>query len=663
MRRKLRVFAWLTIVLLVAAACSKPKTQQEAVEAKAKEGLSALEGVKEGAPGKVDGAAVSAAAVGAEGPAAQGYLALNPTADIEHAAKVAALIKPQSTDYPNGNPNTWAGVNKDTIKLVFSRDSSNCGVNLINAVSQAGGNFATDSRYYRRAPTDQATANKESEQAIKALVDYWNLHAYDVVADATQLTPILDKFNKPGHPFYGRKLVYEVVDGGSFQCREKTTAAAIKIADTIKPFGVVTDDVPGINGTGYNMSAALQAKAPASSRPVHFGVMDPSDKFLTQWAPYVWNQFQSGTKMAQMSASLYCARYVGRKAVNAPQMKDSVRKFALLYPNNPNARQVASEFKQFAKEACGKNIIDAESEFAYSEDPARAVDEGTQMAVKMRINGVTSVIYFNDLLGPLFHMVGFKQQGFRPEFVWTGTAYQAVSTVQRLYDQEMVDKASFGYSPFGIEGFSYGAGDPFWTWHSIHKKSPKGKACDPSSDAGMSHDPEYCKAPGAIATWYYSWLPLVGGMLFAGPNLTPKITTDGLQAYPLTRYGVNGPTDDPQAVLVGAGPGQHYFIVDGSEWRWRSGFVSPPVERKLGWVEFTDCQRHYMAWPGNLAVQWEQNGPNYGAYCGDAKYASSDYAKQMTGSASAYKPSEGACSDTPSGKCETDKYSRWLARR
>jgi hypothetical protein len=477
-----------------------------------------------------------------------------------------------------------------------------------------------------------------------------------VVADAMHLTPVLNKFNTPGHPFYGRKVKPIIVDGGSFQCPEKTTAAAVKIANEIKPLGVVSNDFPGVNGSGYNMSAALNAKAPTSSRPVHFGVMDPSDKFLTQWAPYVWNQFQSGTKEAQMSASLFCAKYVGKKAINAPQMKDKPRKFALLYPNNQNARQVASEFKEFAAKDCGKPLIDAQNEFAYSEDPARAPDEGNQMAVKMKLNGVTTIVYFNDPIGPLFHMVGFKAQDFRPEFAWTGTAYSAVTDIQRLYDQEMVDKASFGYSPFGIEGFSYGAGDAFWVYHTYHQKSPKtGKACDPSSDAGMNHDPEYCKAPGGaggISAWYYSWLPLVGGMLFAGPDLKPENISKGLQAYPLTRYGVNGPTDDPQAVLVGAGPGQYYFIVDGSEWKWRSGYVQPPPQKKLGWSEFPDCQRHYMEWPDKLATQWETDSPNYTAFCGDAKYAPTPYV-----------PADKPCSEAPSGVCEKDGYPRWLPRR
>jgi len=187
----------------------------------------------------------------------------------------------------------------------------------------------------------------------------------------------------------------------------------------------------------------------------------------------------------------------------------------------------------------------------------------------------------------------------------------------------MVDKTSIGITSFGVPGgFGYGAGDPFWVYHTYHKQSPNsGKPCDPSSDEGMNHDPKYCKAPGAIVTWYYSHLPFIGGLIFAGPTLNPQNVTAGLQNYPLTRYSANGPTDDPRPALVGAGPNQYHFIVDATEWRWRANYKSPPPELKDGWVEWTDCQRHYILWPDQLAPQWEKGGPNYDAWCGGEQHA------------------------------------------
>jgi len=273
---------------------------------------------------------------------------------------------------------------------------------------------------------------------------------------------------------------------------------------------------------------------------------------------------------------------------------------------------------------------------------------------------VTSVIYLIDFLGALFHFVDYSNQGFKPEIVEIGTGWQT-STVQRaMIDQGFIDKASMFYTSFGVQGFGYGPGDAFWVYHTYHKVSPKDhKPCDPRTDAGMDHDEAYCKAPGAVVAWYYSWLPLIGGMLFAGPNLTPHTVSAGLQNYPLTRYGVDGPTSDPVAVLVGAGPGQYYFITDGSSGRWRSGFVSPPPERVLGFPDYPDCQRHYTLWPNSLAPQWEKGGKNYSAWCGAVKYTQgwTDQGKKV-----AYAPSSASgdtCADTPSGKCETDNYPRW----
>jgi hypothetical protein len=162
-----------------------------------------------------------------------------------------------------------------------------------------------------------------------------------------------------------------------------------------------------------------------------------------------------------------------------------------------------------------------------------------------------------------------------------------------------------------------------------------------------------------MAGWYYSWLPLIGGMIFAGPTLTPHNVTAGLQNYPVTRYGVDGPTSDPVAVLVGANAGQYYFITDGSSGRWRAGFVSPPPERVLGFADYPDCQRHYTTFDTKLAPQWEKGGPNYNGWCGAVKYTQG-WTDQ--GKSAPYAPSSISgqdCTKTPSKTCERDNYPRW----
>jgi hypothetical protein len=659
MRKHLRVVAALAIVFLIAAACSKPKSEVAQTGGE-KKGASALDVTPEEAKKQAAaGGGGAPKSVAVAGPAGKGYAALNPGADLAQAKKIGALIKLQSTKKV---PNSWAGVTNDQIKLTFNIDKTNCGVNIVQLAVAAGAATAKGDRFYRPSPgVDQNKEDAEEQESLATLVRYWNDHIQDVAADVPQADSLMKKLNKPGHNVYGRRLTYNTVDGGSFQCPEKQTSAAVAIANTIKPFSVVSYDVPGLNQSGYNLSAELKAKAPAASRPMHFGLIDTSDKYLQQWAPYNWAEFQSITKMSRLSSSWICSRLKGKKAVNAhsPNLKALTRKFALLYPNNPNANQAAIEFKSFLKADCGLTFSPNLTEFQFNDNPARAPDEGNTIAIRLKQNNVTSVIYLIDFLGALFHIINYDNQDYRPELIWNGTGAQT-NTVQRAFTpQSMVDKASMGYTSFGIQGFGYGPGDAFWTYHTYHKVSPKTKkACDPRSDAGMMHDPTYCRAPGAIVGWYYSWLPLIGGMIFAGPDLKPQTVSAGLQAYPLTRYGVDGPTTDPVAVLVGAGPGQYYFITDGSEFRWRSDFVSPPPESLLGFPDFPDCQRHYLAWPDKLAPLWEKSGPNYNAWCGSPKYASASYRGGVP--YAPRKDSETTCAeDTVSGKCQTDNYPRW----
>jgi hypothetical protein len=664
--KKLRVFALLSIVLLVAAACSKPKTQAAQTGGTSK-GQSALAGSQaaQGAAKQAKTVGGQQVSVGAQGPAAKGYAALNPAADVAQAKRIGQLIKLQSTSYKT--PNTWVGVTKDTIHLDFGMDLNNCGTNLAALLVNAGAHFAKGDRFYRPQPTDQTVINQEQKEAIQYMTQYWNDHVGDVANDVPQAVQVMKKYNTPGHNFYGRKLTYELVDAGSFQCPEKQTSAATYMANGKKTFSAVVYDVPGYYENGYNLAAALKAKAGANVRPMTFGLLDTSDKYLSNFAPYVWDEFQSITKMSKLAASWVCSRLNGRNAANSPQFGGMKRKFGLAWPNNTNANQASSEFQSFVKSDCGMTFSLGSTAFQFNDNPTRAADEGNQIATTFHVNGVTSVIYLIDFFGSLFHLEDFKAQNYHPEIITVATAEQTATADRAYVSQDMVDKALMGYTSFGVQGFGQGGPtDAFWAYHTYHKVSPHDhKACDPRSDAGMMHDASFCRAPGAVDAWYYSWLPLVGGLIFAGPNLTPGTVAAGLQAYPLTRYGVNGPTTDPQAVLVGAGPGQYYFITDGSEYRWRSGYVSPPPESLLGWAEYPDCQRHYLSWPSNLANGWEKGGAAYSAYCGAAKYASASYRGGV-----AYKPRAdsgqyctpqhpGDSNAPPGGKCETDDYPRW----
>lgn len=574
----------------------------------------------------------------------------NPLSDTAYAQKIGANIEPQSTSLPNGNPNTWVGVTKDTIKAVFSYDASNCGVNVINAISQTSAQLPSANRFYRKSPTDQEVANKETRESVDILVRVFNKRAFETAELYPKIRPLMG--DDPEHPFYGRKLIHEFIDGGSFQCPEKTTAAAIDIIEQRKAFLVFNN----FDGTAHNMADALNAKAAPAKRPMHAGTLWLSDDDYSRWSPFNWTQFNSGTRAMELYSSWLCSRVVGKNAVNADDFASQKRKFGLLYPDLAPARKVAGELKAFLQKDCGTDIIQGR-EFAYEPDPSRAADEGTTIGVRFKVDGVTSVIYVHDPLFPIFQLPSWESQDYQPEMVFTPTGYFDSSTVTRIYASltgDHINKRAFGISQFGIPGgFFYEAGDPFWVYHDEHKVSPNSKKpCDPSSDAGMSHDEQYCKAPGGIVTWYYTALDMLAGIIFAGPDLNPTNATKGLQGYPGVRYGLAGPTDDPRPALLGPGPGKHYFIKDAIEWRFRAWFVSPPPESKLGWIDYPDCQRHYNRWPNELSIGWEKDGPHYNAWCGDAKFAPPD---PPTTSGGGGPPCDGA----PGDKCERDNYPRW----
>lgn len=628
--RASRVWAVLLIFVLVAAACSRPEgfetgdggdldtgidlgdlgpvtpdqpTQDDADAEAAAETIDV-------APADQTGADPSSDPGTAPPPAGPGSPGGPPPAsfDDDQAKAVGDRIRPQSTE--RRQP-FYAGVGDKTITVVASRDATSCGVNVIDAITAAGGALPTDGRFYRGSPTNQSDLDKERVEAITTLFQYFNDTAFEAADYLPHIRPLMG--NDPKHQFYGRRLDVKFVDGGSNQCPEKQTAAAKSAVDDHKAFAVFND----FDGAQFNMANALSA-VPAARRPMHFGTLWLSDSIYTQLAPYVWTQFSTGTTIVRQYASYICSRVrTGKVPGRSPMVTDPTKRvFGLVHTNKPEDKRLADELKAYLKQFCGlTNIKEVEYEGV---DFGKAQQDNTNVVVQLKLANVTTVMMLTEPIQPLFQIAAAKQQDYFPEWVFSSFGYGDSNTVMRLYDQDEM-KGAFGTTNLGVYGgFGFGAGDPFEAYHRYHKKSPNtGKPCDPTSDAGMDHDPQYCKAPGSIVTWYYTVLPSIGGIIFAGPDLTPQNVSKGLQAYPKTRFGGNGPTTDPRPALVGAGAGRYGFIVDATEWRWRPEFTDPSPKKKKGWIEYPDCMRHYLQWPDQLAPNWETNGPNYNAWCGD----------------------------------------------
>ena len=164
-----------------------------------------------------------------------------------------AKIKPQSTKCSRPDCATWVGVTKDTIKFAIAYDEAACGVNTLTLAQQASANLASSTRFYRGAPKTQEGFRAEFREAVKQIVEIVNLRALE----AAEPFPEIRKYmgNDPTHPLFGRRIAYQLVDGGSYQCEDTARAAAVKIRDDIKPFVVVNNDA--LSRAGFIMASQL----------------------------------------------------------------------------------------------------------------------------------------------------------------------------------------------------------------------------------------------------------------------------------------------------------------------------------------------------------------------------------------------------------------------
>ena len=149
--------------------------------------------------------------------------------------------------------------------------------------------------------------------------------------------------NDPNNKYYGRHLVGVNVDGGSFQCPEKTSAAAKTIANDIRPFA----DLHQLRRFApYNMAAGLNAAAPrrpqrrcTSARCGCPTTTTASAATTTPAAPAsrrsTGRSSRPGTTIVNQYASYVCGRLVGGKATRSPNANIAGKKrvFGFVHPN------------------------------------------------------------------------------------------------------------------------------------------------------------------------------------------------------------------------------------------------------------------------------------------------------------------------------------------
>ncbi|GAC1604813.1 MAG: hypothetical protein NVS3B21_34210 [Acidimicrobiales bacterium] len=656
---------------VTAAACSKP-AHKVAVKKTAPNSVSGLGGDQSGTagpdttaaagpagaqPGGPAGAKGSTAAVSGRGPTLANTTGGAPgsgvgsigVGDAAAANAVGSKIFPQTSQR---RLPYYQGVGDKTITVDYGTDQQTCGINTIPLLVAAGGLLPTPNRFYRAAPSSPQVQNQEKQESAALDAKYFNEHAFDIAATTPNVRKAMG--NDVANQFYGRHIDLKFIDSGSFQCPDKTKAAAVQADQQDKAFSVLIDDA--LEGSAYNMANDLNS-VPVAHRPMQFGTLWLSDQIYHQFAPFDWTQFATGSTIVSQEASWLCSRVAGHPASNSPDPSTAKkpRTFGLVHPNLPQTTVLVNEFKADVQRDCGSKPVSFKDISYNGADVGQQQQDASNIAIQLKTAGVTSVVMITDFLFPDFLLGQAANQSYYPEWIWSSYGLEDASAIQRIYDSGNCDNGgpgqtgahssqgkmcetagSFGLSQLGMYGgFNYDKADAFNIYHLYHQTAPDGKPCDPSSDEGMEHGggvngsiAMYCKAPSAQATAYYVWLDFIGGLLFAGPDLTPGVLTNGLQHYPKTRYGGQGPTNDPRPAMIAPGPGSFGFVQDGVEWKWRPDFTSPQPENKFGWVSYTDCGRHYYSWPSNYSDGWEPSGPNFNKYCSDANGYPTNYRPQ-----------------------------------
>ena len=337
----------LVVLSLIAAACSKPKKEAKTSSGPTTTNLNQLVTPTSSAPGTsvvtTPGGKPKAGSKSVAGGTTTGATAATspaaPVGDQAQALRVGLKVFPVTTQRRQPY---YLGVGDKTIKLVFSTDKAVCGVNALTALQAAGGALPSGDRFTRPFPTTSDQVEADSREAISFVVKYFNEHGFDTAKYLPHIRPLMG--NDPANQIFGRHFEFQMIDGGSFQCPDKTTAAAKEAAETDHAFSVFTNLLDA--DVGYNMASALSAE-PSSARPLMFGTEWLPDSIYNRFAPFVWTPWATGSTVVSQWATYVCTKLRGQNASRSPDatLKLQKRVFGLVHPNLKEVNDLASEFK------------------------------------------------------------------------------------------------------------------------------------------------------------------------------------------------------------------------------------------------------------------------------------------------------------------------------
>ena len=301
---------------------------------------------------------------------------------------------------------------------------------------------------------------------------------------------------------YGRQVEVDfLVGSGNANDEVAARADAVKAADDMGAFAVLG---------GPTLTSAF-ADELAAKGVVCVGCTGGDPDFYEERDPYLIGVTANADQIQIMVVEYIAKKLAGKPAefAGSDDLTALERSFGSLWiESNDSSAKQAARFE----ERLGEQGIDLTESVSYTLDPARLQEQATSIITRLKLSGVTSVVFSGDpvALGPF--TTEATAQDYHPEWILGPQVLVDTIAYSRTYDQTQWAHA-FGLSPLTLKPGQTQRG-PFVLYNWFFGQDPPAA----ETSAVLLPNP---------ATFFY-------GVASAGPNLTPETLRDGFFSRPRT---------------------------------------------------------------------------------------------------------------------------------
>lgn len=388
---------------------------------------------------------------------------------------------------------------------------------------------------------------------------------------------------------YGRTVDLEyVVSSGDDETAQRSDAVGVL---AMKPFAVFD----------ANMSShpVFETQIAAAKVPM-FGPGGALTATQKQ-APYRWGQ--ADINAAALNVAEFAGKQLaGKKAQYAGDtaLQNKTRNLGVVYSDTViDTGRFNNALKKYGAKIDPRNYITYPASGSITGDPTVAQEQAPTTVTKFKAAGVTTIILLADSAMITALTKQATTQDYHPEWIIAAYNYSDLALIARGYDQSQWSHA------FGLS--------------NLPPLSPT-----VTSSAGASVDDPvqwyWGKGKGTTSATAFEGLQWVmSGIMYAGPNLTPKTFQQGLFSVP----GAGGAaSDDPFSVQHGYGKtaglpydeylrgNQDFVAVWWDPTTVASSFGTPPAPGTLGYL---DGGKRYNAghWPTKALTFFNKDNAIY----------------------------------------------------